>query len=269
MFYGESGSIKRMSTNFSELWKKRSLIIALAFNDVKLRYKNSFLGFVWTFLEPLLMLAVLFFVFTNVIRSDIENYQLYLLLGLIIWYMFSRATTMGLSSLTDKSYIIQKIYLRKEILVISSCLTGFIMMIFELGAFAVFLVVFQFIPPITILLLPLILIELFVLSVGISFLLSVLNVYFRDIKFIWQVIVQAGFFLTPIIYRLDMFPETIRQILELNPVAHIIMAAHNVSLYGLLPAITSILYLIGTTAALFIVGYVVFRAKDAKIMEEL
>ena len=252
-----------------DLWNRRSLIVLLALNDVKLRYRNSILGFFWSFLEPLLMLTVLFFVFTNVIKNDIENYSLYLLLGLIIWYMFSRATTMGLTSLTDKSYIIQKIYLRKEILVISSCLTGFIMMIFELGAFAVFLAAFQFIPPITIMLLPLILIELFVLSVGISFLLSVLNVYFRDIRFIWQVIVQAGFFLTPIIYTLDMFPETIRQILALNPVAHIIIATHDISLYGLLPATNSILYIIGTTTAFFVIGYTVFRLKNARIVEEL
>ena len=252
-----------------DLWKKRSLIAVLAFNDVMLRYKNSFLGFVWTFLEPLLMLTVLFFVFTNVIKSDIENYPLYLLLGLVIWYMFSRATTMGLSSLTDKSYIIQKTYLRKEIFVISSCLTGSIMMLFELGAFAVFLAAFQFMPPITILLLPLIIVELFVLSLGISLLLSILNVYFRDIRFIWQVIIQAGFFLTPIIYTLDMFPTTVRQILELNPVAHIIMAAHDISLYGQLPATNSILYIISITAILFVLGYAFFRSKAARIVEEL
>lgn len=259
-----------MTSNFfSELWKNRSLIILLALNDVKLRYKNSFLGFVWSFLEPLLMLTILYFVFTNVIKTDIENYALYLLIGLIMWYMFSRATTMGLTSLTDKSHILQKLYIRKEIFVISACLTAFTMMIFELGAFFLFLVVFQFIPPLTIFLLPLMLIELFVLSVGISLLLSVLNVYFRDIKFIWQVIMQAGFFLTPIIYTLDMFPESIRYLLELNPMAQIIMITHDVSIYGLLPSANSVIYIITITAIIFLIGCAVFRIKSAKIVEEL
>lgn len=258
-----------MTNSLKEIWNSRSLIIILSVNDVKLRYKNSFLGFVWTFLEPLLMLTVLFFVFSNVIKSDIENYPLYLLLGLIMWYMFSRATNMGLVSLTDRAHILQKIYIKKEVLVISSCITAFIMMIFEFAVFGVFLVVFQFIPPITILLLPVILLEIFVLSLGVSFLLSILNVYFKDIRFIWQVVMQAGFFLTPIIYTLDMFPENIRMILELNPMAHIISMSHSFILYGTPVDINSIYYTIATTIAIFVLGYVVFRRKESELVEYL
>jgi len=258
-----------MSDSLKELWNARHLIAALSINDVKLRYKNSFLGFIWTFLEPLLMLMVLFFVFSNIIKSDIDNYPLYLLLGLIMWYMFSRATNMGLVSLSDRAHIIQKIYIKKEVFVISSCITAFIMMIFEFVVFGVFLAVFQFIPPATIVLLPVILFEIFVLSLGVSFLLSILNVYFKDIRFIWQVVMQAGFFVTPIIYTLDMFPENIRVILELNPMAHIISMSHNLILYGTPVDINSAYYLLATTTAIFVVGYVVFRKKEAKIVEDL
>jgi lipopolysaccharide transport system permease protein len=252
-----------------EIWQKRSLVFALALNDIKLRYKNSFLGFVWSFLEPLLILTVLFFVFTHIIKNTIESYPLYLLLGLIIWYMFTRSTTMGLSSLTDKAHIIQKIYLRKEIFVISSCLTGFIMMLIEFAAFGVFLAVFSFVPPYTIFLLPVLLIELFILSVGISLLLSILNIYFRDIKFIWQVILQAGFFLTPIIYSFEMFPPKIRTILELNPISHLITTGHDLVLYGTLPTINSVLYVMLITGSIFVLGYMVFRKMESKIAEEL
>jgi len=258
-----------MSNFIQEMWNRRSLIGLLAFNDVKLRYRNSVLGFLWSFLEPLLMLTVLYFVFTNIFKSDIENYPLYLLLGLIIWYMYSRATTMGLSSLTDRAGLIQKIHLRKEIITISSCLTAFIMMGFEFGAFAVFVIVFQFIPPITIILLPLILLDLFILTVGISLVLSVLNVYFRDIRFIWQVIIQAGFFLSPIFYKLDIFPENIRAILSLSPLVHVLDISHELVLYGNLPPLDSVAYVISFTIAIFIVGYAVFRFKDKKLVEEL
>lgn len=258
-----------MTNSLREIWNVRSLILTLSIYDVKLRYKNSILGFVWTFLEPLLMLTVLFFVFTNVIKSDIDNYPLYLLLGLIMWYMFSRATNMGLVSLTDKAHIIQKIYIKKEALVISSCITAFIMMIFEFAVFGVFLIVFQFIPPMTIVLLPVILLEIFILSLGVSFLLSILNVYFKDIRFIWQVVMQAGFFITPIIYTLEMFPENIRVILELNPMAHIISISHNLILYGTPVDINSVYYLLATTFVIFVLGYVVFRRNEAKIVEDL
>lgn len=259
-----------MTSNLlEEIWQRRSLIILLAFNDVKLRYRNSILGFTWSFLEPLLVLTVLFFVFSYVIKNQIENYPIYLLLGLVLWYMFQRATTLGLSSLLDRAGIIQKIYFRRELVVISSCLTAFIMMVLEFAAFGVFLAAFQFIPPVTIALLPLLLIDLFILSLGISLFLSVLTVYFRDIKFIWQVLLQAGFFLTPIIYKLDMFPRNIQKILELNPLSSIIDAGHRIVLQGTLPTYGSTLYIVGSTAVIFLAGYLVFRIKDRRIVEEL
>lgn len=254
---------------FSVIWENRSLIFLLSITDVKLRYRNSFLGFFWTFLEPLLMLTVLYFVFTNIFKTDIENYALFLLLGLILWYMFSRATTMGMTSLTDKSNIIQKIYMRKEIIVFSSALTSFIMMSFEFAAFAVFLVALQFVPPLTIVILPLILIDLFVLSLGFSLMLSVLNIYFKDIRFIWQVILQAGFFLTPILYKLDIFPENIQFILRVNPLVPILESAHDVVLYNLMPSLETTLILIGTSMATLLIGYAIFRLKDHTIIENL
>lgn len=259
-----------MTLNFlPELWHSRSLIILLAFNDVKIRYKSSVLGFLWTFLEPLLMLTVLYFVFTTIITTDIENFALYLLLGLLVWYMFSRATSMGLSSLITKSGMIQRINFRREIVVISSCLTAFIIMSFEFAAFGVFVVALQFVPPLTAVVLPLLLIDLFFLCVGVALILSVLNVFFRDIKFIWQVLVQAGFFLHPIFYRLEGLPENIRMILELSPVAHILNAVRDVVLYDSLPSVDSSLYIVGTTLAFVVVGYFVFRLKDKKIVEEV
>ncbi len=252
-----------------ELWSRRSLVILLAMDDIKTRYRNSILGFLWTFLEPLLMLSVLYFVFSNIFKSNIQDYPLYLLLGLIIWYMFSRSSTMGLSSLINKGSIIQQIYFRREIVVISACLTAFIMMVFEFAAFGVFATIFHLKPSPTIALLPLVLIDVFFMSLGISFFLSVLNVRFRDISFIWQVVLQAGFFISPIIYKLDMFPENISAILKFNPLVPIFDAAHSLVLYNTLPSLISVAYMIISTAIIFIVGYLVFRINSKKIAEEL
>ncbi|MGI0057239.1 MAG: ABC transporter permease [Nitrosarchaeum sp.] len=252
-----------------DIWKYRHLIVLFSFNEVKLRYRNSVLGFVWSFLEPLLMLSILYFVFTNIIQTKIENYPLYLLLGLIIWYMFSRATTLGLSSLSDRVGILKTIYIRKEIIVISACLTSFIMMLFEFAALGVFMAVFQFVPPITIVLLPLLLVSLFFLSLGVSFFLSIMNVHFKDIKFIWQVILQAGFFLSPIIYSLETFPENLRQILLLNPMVPLLDTAHQLVLYNSLPTFTTIVFLISLTIGVFFSGFLVFKIKSKYIVENL
>lgn len=257
-----------MSNNFfTEVWQRRSLVMLFAFNEVKLRYRNSVLGFLWTFLEPLLMLSVLYFVFTNIFKNTIDNYPLYLLLGLITWYMFSRATSGGLTSLLDKSAILQKTYFRREIVVISSCLSAFIMMCFEFAAFAVFVVAFQFKVPAAVIFEPLIMVDLFILSLGISLILSVLNVYFRDIKFIWQVVMQAGFFLTPIFYKIDIFPENIRWLLNLNPIVPILDISRDFVLYGTLPHLNSTIYLIGVTAIIFVIGYTFFKVKQKHIVE--
>jgi len=252
-----------------EIVRRRSQITVLAFNDVKARYKNSALGFLWTFLEPLLMLAVLYFVFTNIFRSEIQFYPLYLLLGLIMWYMFSRATIASTTCFLDKSTIITAVYFRREIIVISSCLASFIMMAFEFAAFGIFVAAFQFVPPHTGALFPLLLIDLFVLAVGFSLILSVMNVYFRDIQFIWQIILQAGFFLSPILYDLNMFPDNVRTVLQLNPMATILNAAHDMVLYAKLPTLDATLYIVGSTAAVFVAGYAVFQIKNKKLVENL
>ena len=258
-----------MPTLLEEIWKRRSLILLLAFNDVRVRYRNSVLGFLWSFLEPLLMLGVLYFVFTTIFKNSIPNFPLYLLLGLITWYMFSRATSMGQTSLLDKSGIIQKVYFRREIVVLSACLTSFIMMCFEFVAFAFFVVIFHFVPPITIALLPLLLVDLFVLSFGVSLILAPLTVYFRDIKFIWQIALQAGFFLTPIFYKLDIYSENMRKILEINPLVPILDTSRSLVLYGTLPTALETSYILISTAIIFTVGYLVFRLKDKRLVEEI
>lgn len=256
-----------MPTLINEIWNNRSLVFLLAFNDVKLRYRNSVLGFFWSILEPIMMLGVLYLVFTNIFNNSIENYPIYLFLGIIIWYTFSRATSMGQTSLLDKAGIVTKIYFRREIVVLSSCLTSFIMMCFEFAAFGIFVVVLQFTPPLTILLLPLVLIDLFVLTLGISLLLSVLTVHFRDLKFIWQIALQVGFFTVPIFYQFSILPEQVKQILELNPMASLIDTAHRLAIYGTFPTLNESLHIVIFTLIIFIVGFVIFRVKNKNIVE--
>ena len=258
-----------MSSIPSEMWSMRRIIFNFALTDLKIRYKNTVLGVFWSLLEPLLMLGVLFVVFSTMFKFDIPNFPIYLLLGLITWNFFKNSTTIALSSLENRSSLLTQIYFPRSIPAISACLSSSIMLIIELGVLGIFMAVLQFIPPITILLLPLVFFQALVMILAISLPLSVIKVKFKDIEFIWGIIITAGFFLTPIFYRFDMLPEFVQNILQFSPTVQIVTMAHNLALYGIIPSPTSIIYSIVTTLILLGVGYGIFRHLQGRIVEEL
>ena len=258
-----------MTTIREEMWKFKGILFNFAISDLKIRYRNSILGIFWSLIEPLLMLGVLFFVFSTMFKFEIENFPIYLLLGIICYNFFKNGTTFALNSLTNRSSLMTQIYFPRSIPGISSGITAAIMLILELVILGIFMVVLEFTPPITILILPLILALEFLLILGISLPLSVLNVKFKDTEFIWMVVVHAGFFLTPIFYQFDMLPDNIQSILQFSPVVQIVTMAHHVVLYGVLPSINSILYAVGSTSAIMIIGYLIFRRYQSRIVEEI
>ena len=258
-----------MTTIRDEMWKFKGILFNFAISDLKIRYRNSILGIFWSLIEPLLMLGVLFFVFSTMFKFEIENFPIYLLLGIICYNFFKNGTTFALNSLTNRSSLMTQIYFPRSIPGISSGVTAAIMLILELVVLGIFMVVLEFTPPITILILPLILALEFLLILGISLPLSVLNVKFKDTEFIWMVVVHAGFFLTPIFYQFDMLPDNIQSILQFSPVVQIVTMAHHVVLYGVLPSINSILYAVGSTSVIMIIGYLIFRKYQSRIVEEI
>ena len=258
-----------MTTIREEMWKFKGILFNFAISDLKIRYKNSILGIFWSLIEPLLMLGVLFFVFSTMFKFEIENFPIYLLLGIICYNFFKNGTTFALNSLTNRSSLMTQIYFPRSIPGISSGVTAAIMLILELVVLGIFMIVLEFTPPITILILPLILALEFLLILGIALPLSVLNVKFKDTEFIWMVVVHAGFFLTPIFYQFDMLPDNIQSILQFSPVVQIVTMAHHVVLYGVLPSINSILYAVGSTSAIMIIGYLIFRRYQSRIVEEI
>ena len=129
------------------------------------------------------------------------------------------------------------------------------------------MVVLGFIPPLTIIYLIPVYLLLFFLIVGVSLPLSVLNVKYKDVEFIWLVVLQAGFFLTPIFYQFDMMPESIQNILQFSPMVQIVTMVHHVALYGTFPTINSILYTIASISVVVVIGYFIFRKLQARIVE--
>ena len=129
---------------FHETYQHKSLITAFALTDLKLRYRNSILGFLWSILEPLLMLSVLYIIFNYVFKSQIENYGIYLLLGIILWQFFARGTTMSSNSILARGGLVLTTYFPRIILPISSTLTAFLMLLLEFLVFAAFVIALQF-----------------------------------------------------------------------------------------------------------------------------
>ena len=262
-------TIFSMNNLASEIWNRRSLILLLALNDLKLRYRNSVLGFFWTFLEPLLLLSVLYFVFSNIFRGSIEHYPLFILMGLILWNTFSRGTSMAMESIILKANLVSQTYLPREVPVISAVLTSFMMTIFEFAVFFLFMGIFRIIPTVTIIVLPLGLLILFILTLGISFGLASLNVYYRDLKSIWQVILQAGFFLTPIFYSMDLVPQNIKTIISSSPFAYLLDLTRSATIYNEWPSGNGIAYLLILVSVISIISYIIFKKLDKRIIEEL
>ena len=258
-----------MTSIREEMWKTKDILFNFAISDLKIRYRNSVLGVLWSFIEPLLLLAVLFVVFSTMFKFEIPNFPIYLLLGIITWNFFKNGTTFALNSLTNRSAMITQIYFPRSIPGLSAGITSAIMLVFELAVLGIFMAVFQFTPPITILLLPLILALEFILVLGIALPLSILNVKFKDTEFIWGVVISAGFFLTPIFYQFDMLPQTIQNVLQFSPMVQLVTMAHHVVLYGTLPSVNTVLYSVGSILGITAIGYLIFRKYQARIAEEM
>jgi len=257
------------SSHLNELWSYRDLVLRLAWSDFKLRYKSSALGFFWSLLEPLLMLLVLYVVFSNLMRIQVEHYQLFLLLGIILWNFLDRGTTMSIWGIVGKPSLVQKVYFPRDILVISTCITALMMTALEFVVFIIFMVIFRVMPEWTVVYFPILFVFEFLMILGLSMTLSALNVYFRDVQFIWRLVVQVGFFATPILYPITIFPEDIRGIVMLNPMAQIITMMRDCTLYGISPEPVILAYEAVCTLILLLLGYAIFARLEPGFAEAI
>lgn len=211
----------------------RILLAELVRTDFKLRYQASALGYLWSILNPLLLFAILYVVFDKFlgIGRGVEHFAVYLLLGIILWRFFIEATNNGLKAIVARGSLIRKINFPKYIIVISGTISSLINLAINLGVVMVFILIngvdlgWQ-----SLLVIPLVL-ELYVFALGIAFLLSAVNVRFRDVSYLWEVFIQAAFYATPIIYPVALVAaqsQLAAQLLLLNPVAQVIQDARYV-----------------------------------------
>ena len=259
--------------------RNKALVAELVRTDFKLRYQGSVLGYTWSLLKPLLMFGILYIVFAEFLRlgRDIENFPIYLLLGIVLWYFFSELTGTGLGSIVYRSDLVRKIRIPRWIIVVSSSLSALISLSLNLLIILVFVAFSDVEITRLAILFPFIVGQIYLLGLGFSLLLSAAYVKYRDISYIWDVVLQAFFYLTPILYPLQMIPgEIFQKILLLNPMAQAIQDARFVvvteetmtvgSVYG---HINYRLIMVGFVIFIFVSGVLYFKKQSKTFAENL
>ncbi len=260
--------------------KNRILLKELTKTDFKIRYQGSVLGYLWALLRPLLMFAILYIVFAKLLKigNDIPHYPVYLLCGTTMWSFFTECTSQGIQAIVNRGDLLRKISFPKYIVVVSATLTAVINMLINLAVIIIFALINGVTPSLTwFLAIPAIL-ELYLLSLGLAFLLGSINVKYRDITSIWDVLVQALFYAVPIIYPISMVAsssEIAAKIILLNPIAQAIQDIR----FGLITSdtITTWNYIgnpliiipLLIVILVLIFGAIVFRRKSKFFAEEV
>jgi len=254
-----------------------AMIREIAFTDFKLKYQGSVLGYLWSLAKPLMLFAILYFVFTRLFRlgTSVPHYGQYLLLGIVLWTYFVDATAVAMVSVVSQRDLIRKVYFPRIVIPIAASVSSLITLVLNLVVIFAFIVIGTIGFQVTLPLFLLLLLELYIFSLGCSLMLAALYVRFRDLRYIWEVLLQLLFYASPIIYPLILLPKKILTFAALNPIAQIIEDSRKVLITPKTTTIAQIVpwpfalipYLI--PVALLVIGYWYFEAAAAKFAEEL
>lgn len=254
---------------FKELYNYRELLKTNIKKEIRGKYKGSWLGVVWTFLNPLLMLAVYAFVFPYILRVEVENYTIFMIVALIPWNFFTTAIQSGTGCVVANGNILKKVYFPREIIPISittSQLINFLITCIIMAAFIIFSGVgFS----IHLLLFPLLVLIQYILTLAFTFVLSALTVFVRDIDHFVSVFLTLGFYATPIVYQASMLPEKFQWVLKVNPMAQLVEAYRSILYYHQIPDLLMLGIWGILSIILIIVGYIIFKKLEKSFVEEL
>ena len=247
-----------MNLLFREIYDNRELIWALAVKDLQVRYKRSALGFLWALLNPLLMMLILTMVFSKLLPAQ-EHYSIFLMSGLLPWTFFSQALSYSADSIVTNGDLLKKVYVTKSVFPVAATLSNVINFVLSMIPLVFLLLVMRFPFHGTWLYIFVPFLSLLLLSLGFGFFFAMANVFFRDVAHILQVILQAWYFLTPVMYPIEIIPQQYRRLMQLNPMLYPVNGFRLAIYYGLLPSPQSMAAsLVGGALACY-VGYRVFR----------
>ncbi len=252
-------------SRFKEIFDYREMVFSLVRRELRGRYKGSALGFLWTFINPLLQLLVYTLVFSVIMRAGYDHYYIFLFVALVPWMFFSSSLTGGASCIWSSQDMVKKIYFPREVLPIAYITSGFINMLLTfLVVFAVLIVTGYGINPVAVLFMPIIMVVEYLLAMGIAFLSSALSVYFRDLQYILSIIAMAWQFLTPVMYGQEMVESQLEShpyllyIWNLNPTTPIMNGFRDILYYKQIPELSTLISATVLGIIIFSIGWIAF-----------
>lgn len=259
-----------MIQRVKDIYEYRDMIFSLVKRELRGRYQKSVLGMLWTFLNPLCQIIIYTFVFSVIFENNMENYYIYLTVGMIPWTFFSEALGQGAGSIVNNADMTKKIYFPREVLTIASVTSKFVNMLLS------FVIVFLFLfvsgikvnPLVLPMLIPVMVAE-YLVALGFTLFFSAITVYLRDMEYIVGVLLMAWIWATPIMYTLDGRSELVIKFLKLNPMTNIILGYHDILYYKSMPAVDSIVAVLVVGVVLLWIGEMVFIHLEGNFAEEL
>lgn len=250
------------------LYQYRDLLKQLVVRDVKLKYRRSILGYLWSVLNPLMTMMVLVIVFSNLFRFDIPNFPVYLITGSTLFGFMSEATTMAIASITGNAALLKKTYVPKYVFTLAGVTSSLVNMLFSMTAIIIVVLITKVQITPYILLAPLVIVEVYLFSLGLGIFLAAASVFFRDLQYLWGIFITMWMYLTPIFYPITIIPEKYRfWYYWLNPMTGYVSQFRDIVLHGQMPDVYSVCagFMIAFIA-LLVGAYTFYRSQDNFIL---
>ena len=258
----------KLAQYLHEFWKYRDLLRLLVTKNIKLKYRRSFLGYVWSILNPLMIMVVMTIVFSSMFSRSIENFPVYLFCGQLLFNFMNTSTHQAISSISANAMLLKKTYLPKYIFTVARVTSGLVDLLFSMGALAIVLVVTRTVITPYALLFPFVLLQLYVFCIGLGLFLAQANVFFKDMQFIYNAITTAWMYLTPIFYPLEYLPDQLIWFVKhCNPMYFYVGQFRDLIYYGRMPGHLIILAGCAAAAVMLLIGvWSFFKSKDKFIL---
>ena len=262
----EATGLKKLKTVVYGFAKFKDLLYELVSRDIKIRYRRSILGLLWTLLNPILMMTVMTIVFSNIFRSDIKNFPIYFFTGNILFSFVVESTTNALYSIVGSGNLIKKVYVPKYLFPMSKVFSSVVNLFFSFIAMMIVMIVTGVKFYVTMFLAPIVLIYVIVFSLGFGMILATLQVFFRDTAHLYTVVTLAWMYLTPVFYPESLLAGRLDFVLSVNPMVHYIRFMRKIVLYNAVPTVSENLTCFLISFVFLIIGLIVFYRKQDKFI---
>ena len=258
--------MQRLKRQINGFMQYKHLLLQLVERDIKLKYRRSFLGYVWSILNPLMIMIIMVAVFSSMFRFDIVNYPVYLIIGQTIFNFVSESTNQAMWSITGNASLLKKTYVPKYIFTLSKVTSSCVNTLFSLGAMVLVFLVCHVKLNWYMLFIPIIIIQVYVFCVGMGMFLSQATVFFRDIQYIYAAFVTAWMYLTPMFYPISIIPDNIKTVIYYNPLYYYVTYLRMLVIDGEIPGMEINVICICFSFLFLLIGLLIFKKNQDKFI---